>query len=298
MSRWVRIQTDVFEHIVFAREPFTEREAWLWLISKAAWKATKHRIGQHIEDVPIGSVFLTLREMQAAWRWKSDKRVRSFLAMLENEEMIETKTDAGKTQISICNYSRYQDSERKEDASGTHVGRKPDALKTPEHQDTITEPIGSDLGVRKARANDLADFRAECADLDAERLDAVVKHRRAKGGQITGHAARLFRRDAEACGLSLAEAVDTCISRNWITVKPEYLRDRQRRSSPSTAPPGTGKRNYADVAADRWSNGNGPEGIFGSHGDVELVPARIGEPGPDDGDIRGGFEGRCLTSSH
>lgn len=148
MSRWVRIQTDVFEHAVFAREPFTEREAWLWLISKAAWKATKHRIGQHIADVPVGSVFLTLREMQGAWRWKSDKRVRSFLTMLENEEMIETKTDAGKTQISICNYSRYQDAERKEDASWTHGGRSADALKTPVHQDTSSEDKSSSQGTR------------------------------------------------------------------------------------------------------------------------------------------------------
>ena len=141
MSRWVRIQTDVFDHAVFAREPFTEREAWLWLISKAAWKDTKHRIGQAVVAVPVGSMFMTLREMQSVWRWKSDKRVRAFLSMLETEAMIETKTDAGKTQINICNYSRYQDGGRTEDASGTHAGRRSDALKTPIHQ--ITNISGS-----------------------------------------------------------------------------------------------------------------------------------------------------------
>lgn len=136
MSRWVRVQVDILEHPVFSSEPFSEREAWLWLISKAAWKETRHRIGQTVVTVPVGSVFLTLREMQSIWGWKSDKRVRSFLSMLEREEMIETKTDAGKTQVSICNYSRYQDAERTEDASRTQPGRKQDALKTPEHQNT------------------------------------------------------------------------------------------------------------------------------------------------------------------
>lgn len=144
MSRWIRVQTSIFEHEVFAAGPFSEREAWIWLISKAAWKDTKHRIGQTIADVPAGSMFLTLREMQRAWKWKSDKRVRTFLTMLENERMIETKTDAGKTQISICNYSRYQEVGRTEDATETHGGRSADALKTPIHQDTNTSSLRSE----------------------------------------------------------------------------------------------------------------------------------------------------------
>jgi hypothetical protein len=86
----------------------------------------------------------------------------------------------------------------------------------------------------KARESDLSAFKAELADLDAERVEAIVKHRRSKRGQLTGLAARLFRADAEACGLSISQAVDTCISRNWITVKPEYLAGKQARA---TAPP-------------------------------------------------------------
>ena len=86
----------------------------------------------------------------------------------------------------------------------------------------------------KAREGDLVAFKDELSDLDPERIEAIVKHRRSKRGQLTGLSARLFRQDAAACGLSLADAVDTCISRNWITVKPEYLTGRQQRA---TAPP-------------------------------------------------------------
>lgn len=94
-----------------------------------------------------------------------------------------------------------------------------------------TEISGSDKNktAPKARVDDLAAFKAELSPhLDAERVEAIVKHRRSKRGQLTGHAARLFVGDAKACGLSLPEAVDACISRNWITVKPEYFRDRNR----------------------------------------------------------------------
>lgn len=138
MSRWVRVQTSIFEHELFTAEPLSQREAWLWLIANVAWKETRHRIGNDVLTVPVGSMFITLRGLQAAWHWGSDKRVRTFLSVLERENMIETKTDAGKTQISVCNYSRYQDGGRTEDAAGTQPGRTEDALKTPVHQDTNT----------------------------------------------------------------------------------------------------------------------------------------------------------------
>lgn len=96
-----------------------------------------------------------------------------------------------------------------------------------------------------APTRDVCEFRDELSELDTERLDAIIKHRKAKRGQITGHAARLFRADASACGISLAVAVDTCISRNWITVKPDWLEPRQQaRGSPP------GRRTLDDVAND------------------------------------------------
>ena len=88
-----------------------------------------------------------------------------------------------------------------------------------------------------ARNSDLAEFKAEMVDLDTERLDALLKHRRKKGAQITGHSARLFLRDVAACGISVADAVDACISRNWITVKPDWLQRPQPRGSPSSSRP-------------------------------------------------------------
>lgn len=86
--------------------------------------------------------------------------------------------------------------------------------------------------VKKTPSRDGLDFRQELSDLDADRLEALIKHRKSKKAQMTGHAARLFRRDATACGLSIAEATDTCISRNWITVKAEWLTNNAGRASP------------------------------------------------------------------
>lgn len=109
----------------------------------------------------------------------------------------------------------------------------------------------------KTPKGDLVDFQNEFIDLDADRLQALVKHRRSKRAQNTGHAAKLFRKDAEACGLTMAQAVDTCISRNWITIKPEWLTPNQRGSPKGP----TLSERFAQLGqfANERQNGNGLE---------------------------------------
>lgn len=90
--------------------------------------------------------------------------------------------------------------------------------------------------VKKTPSRDVLDFKAELASLDSDRLEALIKHRKSKKAQMTGHAARLFLKDVAACGISLADAVDTCISRNWITVKPDWIAKPSPRGSPNGKP--------------------------------------------------------------
>lgn len=147
MSRWFRVAADIFEHEFFAHSEMSEREAFLWLLAKAAWKDTRHRVGAEMLPVPRGSLFVTLREICAAWGWKSDFRVRSFLDAMENEGMIKRTANAGKTCVSICNYDRYQtpdnEDKRKENEPETHGKRTENALKIPVYQDTKEEDPSS-----------------------------------------------------------------------------------------------------------------------------------------------------------
>ena len=95
---------------------------------------------------------------------------------------------------------------------------------------TVIEPQED----KKRATRDVDAFRAELSeDLDEARIDALVAHRRTKKASLTAHAAKLFRRDAAACSLSLADATDTVISRNWITVKAEWLAGRQQQAPPA-----------------------------------------------------------------
>lgn len=164
MSRWVRIDCDIFNHETFTHEPMSEREAWIWLVAKAAWKDTTHRVGSQVCVVPRGSLFTTLRQLQSAWNWGSDGRVRRFLEMIENQRMILRKNDAGKTQITICNYSKFQDGENSDDATievkTTQERRSDDALKIPVYQDTKEDVVLN----TSANARDLDFLERKCRE--------------------------------------------------------------------------------------------------------------------------------------
>lgn len=114
------------EHPAFAKEPYTEREAFEWLIGNAAFKACRRRVGTEIADLERGQLAASLRYLCGAWKWKSDKRVRGFLRRMEAEGMVFVgKTEGQKwTQITICNYDKYQLEGRTTDAPRTHHGRK------------------------------------------------------------------------------------------------------------------------------------------------------------------------------
>ena len=102
--------------IVGARKPYSDFEAWCWLLFEAAWKprrvAVINRNSNHTTiTLERGELSHSLRYMAKAWGWRSPMRVKRFLTRLETDAQIETQTTAGQTIITICNYERYQNPE-------------------------------------------------------------------------------------------------------------------------------------------------------------------------------------------
>jgi hypothetical protein len=101
------VDRGIWDHPEFANEPFTEREAWQWLISEAAFKPRKKRVGNTVFDLVRGQLACSLRFMAKAWQWKKDKVAR-FLKRLETATMIATQARHDATVITICKYNNYQ----------------------------------------------------------------------------------------------------------------------------------------------------------------------------------------------
>ena len=248
MSRWVRVQADILEHELFANSERSEADAWLWLITRAAWNQTHHRIGSDVVSVPVGALFVTLRGLQKEWNWKSDKRVRTFLKVLEKHEMIVIKTDAGKTQITICNYSKYQDSGRTQDAEKTQAGRTKDT-NTPINTSSLRSEV-------KAQAPAKASVQSELMKvLDQDHAKAVIDHRKALKKPLTLRGAELLAGKFSQCPDPNA-AADAMIEHGWQGFEPQWLQNRQHAQRRDSQP--ARKLTHTDI----WADALREEGIF------------------------------------
>jgi len=131
------VDRGVFSHPMFAPEPYTEREAWLWLVSAAAWKPMRVRVGRGAPvDLQRGQCAFAGRFMATKWKWP-EARVRRFLNRLTSDAMVSIQTTRQSTHITICNYDKYAFGRRGNDApidaqieaKSTHERRKEEELK-------------------------------------------------------------------------------------------------------------------------------------------------------------------------
>lgn len=109
MTGYVAIHRQLFDHPVFKRERFSEREAWAWLIAEAAWQERRKRSGRAVVELRRGQLSHSRRFMARAWQW-TDSRVYRFLEKLRLESMVKIEPVANHETsiITICNYDKFQ----------------------------------------------------------------------------------------------------------------------------------------------------------------------------------------------
>jgi hypothetical protein len=101
------VDRGIWKHPAFKREPYTEREAWLWMVGAAAWKDTKVRVRHSVVQLKRGQLPHSERFLAEKWGWKSKTRVHRFFIRLKNEAMITLQADHGTNLTTIYNYEKY-----------------------------------------------------------------------------------------------------------------------------------------------------------------------------------------------
>ena len=160
MTGTVNIARSIFDHAVFADEPMTEREAWIWLIMEASWKARTRRVGSVVVNTERGQIAASVRFLASAWKWTAPK-VQRYLKRLEKMEMIRSKADTGVTVITICNYDEYQNGKKATDTASIQHRYSAD---TNEKKDEIREEGKEDANAslcetpKPSQANRFSEF--------------------------------------------------------------------------------------------------------------------------------------------
>jgi len=123
---WFAVHRDMLHHPIVGickpvkpadptRGSASRNEAWMWLISHAAFHETTFRNKGVNQVLKPGQLVGGREHLAKEWNW-SEKTVRWFLKTLINETMITLATDKIKGQqrantaniITLCNYMQYQ----------------------------------------------------------------------------------------------------------------------------------------------------------------------------------------------
>lgn len=129
---YYKMQRGWMDNEFFSREPFTEREAWLWMIEEASWEPCEITTRQETIKLDRGQFTASVRFMARRFQW-SPGRVQRFLKRLVlcsmsdlktgtgSDTGSDTATDTGQCVVTIRNYSKYQDGLKKSIQQQTQV---------------------------------------------------------------------------------------------------------------------------------------------------------------------------------
>jgi DNA replication protein DnaD len=89
-------------------EPYCKRAAWQDLILLANHDDNDFILGNQKMVVRRGQHWTSIKKLEQRWGW-SEKKVKSFLQLLETENMIYLETTNRGSMITLVNYGKFQD---------------------------------------------------------------------------------------------------------------------------------------------------------------------------------------------
>lgn len=216
------VARNVFSHDFFAAEPFTEREAWIWLIGEAAWKERRVRVGDYMISLARGQCAFSVRFLADKWGW-SKSRVGRFLDRLKTEAMIGTDAGQGVSVITICKYKEYQKvSLPSETSSGTPIGTDAGHMRDKEENRENIQSIIKEEPLRGPSAGSVKNPEAEVYRLGKELLG------KSAGGVLTNLRKACDYDDSHALEW-LKQAADKQNPMEWVQAVLKASKDREYR---------------------------------------------------------------------
>lgn len=219
------VSRKIWNHPEFKPEPFSEREAFLWLVSEASWKDRTARAGRVVVDLRRGQLCASVRFMAEAWQW-SKSRVNRFLQRLEKRDMLVSEIGTGQLVITLCNYETFQG---QRDTSGTRAGQQAgherDSSGTNYKKDEIQKEESEKNITPLPPKGDGAVLDILCEVLPRDVAETWIGARREARKKITERAARMqadrLRSFPERVRV---EAVAQSIANNWQGLFPEKIK--------------------------------------------------------------------------
>ena len=141
---WIKLHRQIFDCSIWnSREAFDRRSAWIDILLSASHKDVKMLIDGKTTIVPKGSYMFSIEKLSARWSWSRNK-VKRFLKLLEDEQMVTTERTNRGTLINVVNYNKFQVTENPSEPPNEPPDEPPNAEKKPEPKRQIFIPPTAD----------------------------------------------------------------------------------------------------------------------------------------------------------
>jgi len=128
---WISIYRSIFTHwLAPTNRPFTDLEAWIYILVNVNHSTRKVRLGNSIIECKRGESINSLDTWAKAFKWNKSK-VRRFLNVLQNDNMIRLKSVQKTTHLTVCKYDSYQQMRNDNETIVKHKRNDSETIVTP-----------------------------------------------------------------------------------------------------------------------------------------------------------------------
>lgn len=230
---WIKIHRKIRNHYLFdEKRVFSKFEAWIDILLSCNHSENTFLLGNELTTVEAGSFITSEIKLMKSWGWSKSK-VRNFLQLLQNDEMIVQKKDRKKTTIYVVKFRDYQILEnekrpRKDHEKTTKEPRK-DTNKNEENILSNTNVLNNINVIEENSSSGSFNFRKALLqeNFDPKLVDEWLMVRKKKKAVNTETALKVFLNQVYLAertkGIDRNEILQMTVSRSWQSFKIEYL---------------------------------------------------------------------------
>lgn len=226
---WIKLHRDILNHWIWKD---TEKfHWWLELLFMANWEDGKVLVGNTLVNVKRGQMLASNGFLSRRWQVHPDT-VRSFLRLLESDNMITQEAHSKFNLITICNYVKYQDVTNINSEVNTNpnaeVNTDPNTDPNKEYKNIRSkEELKRDTIVSLKKFS----FKNELVALGVEEQVAddwimVRKNKKLSQTQTAfNHTKKNIETISSTHNLSANEIIRTAVERSWGGVEPDFFKN-------------------------------------------------------------------------
>ena len=105
---YISIHRKIWDNDIWqTKEPFDVRSAWIDLLLMANHADNDCVMGKSLVRIKRGQLHTSINHLAKRWRW-SDKKVRRYLTLLKDLQMVQIKGTPNGTTLTLVKYGVYQ----------------------------------------------------------------------------------------------------------------------------------------------------------------------------------------------